>query len=238
MPGRPFPMGVSDYLLKPVSAANLLAAVGRVRDAIERAGAPFPSGAGHGAAGGVFQQPVQRLPLLGLPDSGTGGGAVHPAGGAGLSGGGGQSGSAGDGASGALEPCCIRHRKRWPPASAGSGWSTCCRGRIGRHWTRRKPSLPVGRGLRQAVRRRLTLVKGGVVQRLGELSKSYQTASLRRENRRNGSEEQLIEAKPFDREELLEFLRIGRGETPGPSGRIIALPLKEPSLPTYTAAIC
>lgn len=207
-------MGVSDYLLKPVSAANLLAAVGRVRDAIERARGARSHPEQAMARREVFfsslysgflssaSQILERAAALSIPLEAQ----VYQV------------------VVASLDPPVTEHPERWKsllyqaPETLASGFS----GERVVYLLQGADRTALDAAEAQLARWAedfgrqygvtLTLVKGGVVQRLGELSKSYQTASLRRENRRNGSEEQLIEAKPFDREELLEFLRIGRGE--------------------------
>ena len=207
-------MGVSEYLLKPVSAADLLSAVGKVRDAIERARsdhAPpeqalarreiFFSSLYSGflsSAAQILEQAKTLSIHLNAP--------IYQV------------------VIAALEPPVSKDAAKWKtllyqaPDTLASGFNG--ERVVFLLWGRDSASLADTEArLRQWAEdfyvqhgTVLTMVSGSPVRRLGELSQSYQTASFRMETRSTGSSGQLIKAKPFDRGELLEFLRIGRAE--------------------------
>ena len=207
-------MGVSDYLLKPVSAADLLTAVGKVRDAIERSRTDralpeqtlarrevFFSSLYSGFLSSAAQILEQAEAL-----------SIH------------LDASMYQVVIATLDSPVAKNVAEWKsflyqaPDTLASGFSgdrvvyllwgeniadlTAAEARLQR-WAE---DFHAQHGVV------LTMVQGSAVQRLGDLSKSYQTASLRMEAGRTDAGVQLIGAKPFDRGELLEFLRIGRAE--------------------------
>ena len=207
-------MGVSEYLLKPVSAADILSAVEKVRDAIERSRSDRALPKQTLARREVFFSSLYsgflstETQILGRAAALS----IH------------LNAAMYQVVIAVLEPPASKDAVEWKsllyqvPDTLASGFSG--ERVVYLLWGKDPADLTAaGARLRQWAEdfhaqhgTTLTMVQGGAVQRLGDLSKSYQAASLRLEARRADSGGQLIGAKPFDRGELLEFLRIGRTE--------------------------